>query len=198
MSQAARIKEIRKDKRMTQKEFGDRLLVSASYISKVESEKETPSPQFIRLIALEFNRNEDWLISGEGEKEEFREEYERGESDEDMLLGMAVILELLKTKSNIVYAHYSIILRSLANIMFGYSLKEPDKALYFEKVQSLMADVDRCLSVVNDLAARDGTVEDKGESADFIKRSHEIISDDLEDVIQAIQLGHISYKKGTV
>ena len=42
------------------------MLVSASYISKVESGKEVPSEMFLKLVSLEFGASHDWLISGIG------------------------------------------------------------------------------------------------------------------------------------
>lgn len=68
MSLGARIREIRKDNAITQSDFAERMLVSASYISKVESGKEQPSDIFLKLMSLEFNISLDWLKTGEGKK----------------------------------------------------------------------------------------------------------------------------------
>ena len=59
-----RIKKVRKQADLKQSEFAERLLVSASYISKIESGKEIPSDIFIRLISLEFNIPFSWLKNG--------------------------------------------------------------------------------------------------------------------------------------
>lgn len=50
-----KIRSIRKKAKLTQAEFGERLTVSESYISMVESGKEIPSDMLIRLISLEFD-----------------------------------------------------------------------------------------------------------------------------------------------
>ena len=58
-----RIKIIRKMYNIKQKEFAERVSVSASYISKVESGKEVPTDMLLKLIALDFKISLDWLNS---------------------------------------------------------------------------------------------------------------------------------------
>ena len=53
-----------------QKEFAERVSVSASYISKVESGKEIPTDMLLKLIALDFKVSLDWLRNGIGEIKE--------------------------------------------------------------------------------------------------------------------------------
>lgn len=50
-----RIKEVRKKLNLKQKDFAKRLLVSTSYISKVETNVEIPTDTFLKLISYEFN-----------------------------------------------------------------------------------------------------------------------------------------------
>lgn len=65
-----RIKTIRKMYNIKQKEFAERVSVSASYISKVESGKEIPTDMLLKLIALDFKVSLDWLRNGIGEIKE--------------------------------------------------------------------------------------------------------------------------------
>lgn len=53
-----------------QKEFAERVSVSASYISKVESGKEVPTEMLLKLIALDFKVSLEWLRDGTGEMKE--------------------------------------------------------------------------------------------------------------------------------
>lgn len=62
----SRMKFIRKNEGLKQIDFANRVLVSASYISKVESDKETPSDVFTKLVALEFGISYEWLKDGVG------------------------------------------------------------------------------------------------------------------------------------
>lgn len=62
-----RIKEIRATTKMSQETFGGRLGVTKSSVSLLESGKNSPSEQTIKLICTEFNVNERWLRTGEGE-----------------------------------------------------------------------------------------------------------------------------------
>ena len=59
-----RIKEIRKKNKLTQKELADRLFVTASYISQVEKNKETPTEMFLKLFAYELNVSFQYVKTG--------------------------------------------------------------------------------------------------------------------------------------
>lgn len=62
-----RIKEVRKESKLTQSEFGSKIGISLSGVSSLEIGKNTPSEQTIRAICSEFNINRDWLVDGIGE-----------------------------------------------------------------------------------------------------------------------------------
>lgn len=61
-----RIKLIRKTLGMSQQNFGDRICITKSSVSCLESGKNNPSDQTIKLICQQFNINEDWLRNGTG------------------------------------------------------------------------------------------------------------------------------------
>lgn len=61
-----RIRAVRKKKRLSQEQFGNQLGITKSSVSLLESGKNSPSEQTIRLICKEFNVNEDWLRTGAG------------------------------------------------------------------------------------------------------------------------------------
>lgn len=63
-----RIKEIRKDAGLTLEKFGERIGITASSCSYLESGKNNPSTQTIALICRVFCVNEEWLRYGTGEK----------------------------------------------------------------------------------------------------------------------------------
>ena len=67
MSIGDRIRQVRKSAGLTMKEFGDRIAITASSVSYMESDKSGVSAQTIRSISREFNVSEDWLRTGEGE-----------------------------------------------------------------------------------------------------------------------------------
>ncbi|ADL03331.1 helix-turn-helix domain-containing protein [Lacrimispora saccharolytica] len=61
-----RIKEVRKKLGLSQEEFGKRLRVTKTSISKIEAGINNPSDQTIKLICSEFSVNEEWLRTGAG------------------------------------------------------------------------------------------------------------------------------------
>lgn len=62
-----RIKKIRKELDLTQQEFADRIGVKRGGIANYEIGRNEPTDSVISLICREFNVNEDWLRTGEGE-----------------------------------------------------------------------------------------------------------------------------------
>ncbi len=64
-----RIKEVRKEHHLTQKEFADKIGYSEIQIHSAESGKISPSRQFLRKVSSTFSVNYSWIISGKGGKE---------------------------------------------------------------------------------------------------------------------------------
>lgn len=93
-----RIKLLRKEKGLTQKQFADRILVTQPYLSRIESGKEFPNEKLLKLIALEFNVPTDWLENGTGapiiQKDTF-DYYDRG-YEKELQEGLNEEIEELK------------------------------------------------------------------------------------------------------
>lgn len=62
-----RIKHIRSHFNLTQQEFADRLKIKRNTIAKYETGRGEPIDAVIALICREFNINESWLRTGDGE-----------------------------------------------------------------------------------------------------------------------------------
>ena len=62
-----RIKAIRKARKLTQAEFGQRIGVKGNTVTNYETGLRMPSEAVIRSICREFNISERWLRTGEGE-----------------------------------------------------------------------------------------------------------------------------------
>lgn len=65
-----RIKQIRKDANMTQEKFAKRLGLKRQTIATYETGRSEPMDNIIVSICREFNINENWLRTGNGEKSE--------------------------------------------------------------------------------------------------------------------------------
>lgn len=70
-----RMRFLREKVNLKQSAFAERVLVSESYISKVETGKEMPSDIFTKLVAYEFNVPYNWLLKGEGYPYIFQESF---------------------------------------------------------------------------------------------------------------------------
>lgn len=62
-----RIKQLRKELRLTQEEFANKAGMKRSTLSKYENGENVPSAAVFALICKEFDINETWLRTGEGE-----------------------------------------------------------------------------------------------------------------------------------
>lgn len=62
-----RIKKIRQALGLSQDDFGRRLGVTRGAITNIELNKVDPKPLFVELICREFDIDEHWLRTGEGE-----------------------------------------------------------------------------------------------------------------------------------
>lgn len=62
-----RLRKLRKSLDMTQQNFGARISVKGNTVAQWESGRNEPSDSAISLICREFNVNEDWLRTGNGE-----------------------------------------------------------------------------------------------------------------------------------
>lgn len=62
-----RIKQIRKNAKLTQVEFGEKIGVKGNTITNYENGLRNPTDAVILSICREFNVNEEWLRTGEGD-----------------------------------------------------------------------------------------------------------------------------------
>ena len=62
-----RIKDVRGTIGFTQSKFAERIAISTSYLGEIELNVKVANERVIRLIVAEFNVNESWLRTGEGD-----------------------------------------------------------------------------------------------------------------------------------
>ena len=67
MTQAERVRQIRKSLNLTMEKFGERLGVTKTAISLIESGKNSLTDANAKAICRTYNVNYDWLMDGEGE-----------------------------------------------------------------------------------------------------------------------------------
>lgn len=67
MTLKERVKQVRKDAKMKQEEFGEKIGISGASVAKIEKGTNNPSERTIKLICSEFNVNYLWLTEGIGQ-----------------------------------------------------------------------------------------------------------------------------------
>ena len=88
-----RLKKLRRTLELTQQEFADKIGSKRSTIAKYETGSNIPSAAVISLICKEFDVNEDWLKTGDGEMFEELTDHEKT---------MKYIAKLVKDKDSVV------------------------------------------------------------------------------------------------
>lgn len=63
-----RIREIRTDLKLSQREFSKKIQITQSHYSDMESGKILPKERYLTLISSQFNVNLDWIKTGRGGK----------------------------------------------------------------------------------------------------------------------------------
>lgn len=95
-----RLKEIRDKERLSQASFGKRLKISQSQIASYETGYRNITDRTIKDVCREFNINEDWLLTGEGDM------YNNQKTDEEFAFLMGNIAATdnpqLKTLINVL------------------------------------------------------------------------------------------------
>lgn len=67
MTQGERLKAVRKELKLSQEKFGEKLGVEKSAISQLEGDRNKLTGQMIRSICREYKVRYDWLVYGDGE-----------------------------------------------------------------------------------------------------------------------------------
>ncbi|MDR3238351.1 MAG: helix-turn-helix domain-containing protein [Spirochaetia bacterium] len=63
-----KLKDVRTDLKITQREFGETTGIDKRYIAKVEGGSQNPSFKFLRNISIKYKLSLDWLLYGIGQK----------------------------------------------------------------------------------------------------------------------------------
>lgn len=148
-----RVKLLRNQEGLTQKEFSKKLFISQSYLSGIEKDNIIITDKLFRLICLEFGVNPQWLNSGEGEMYEdvFENEPEHlYKVSNEMILQLML---LLSTKSNVEYGHIAYSFQALINILNLSNAVPEERMEYLNGVEQLLADIERMLSVISNQGA---------------------------------------------
>lgn len=127
-----RIRQLRKELGLNQTDFGERIGVKQGSVAGYESGARTPIDAVITSICREFDVNEDWLRTGEGEM--FKE---RSPSDEvgyyvEDLLDYAghgnpfydMIIEMMKTYTELDEKSQAVIRNYFQNVADGIHKEE--------------------------------------------------------------------------
>ena len=150
-----RIKELRKTLGYNQIDFGNKIGLKNSAVSKMEQDGSTVTDQNIRMICETFNVTETWLRTGEGPQQRETREALLDKLAEQYSLspdGVDIIRAVLSLSPSEWDAAVGII-RSLATSLAGDHIDDADKMATIEK-SSTVAPTNEDSSAVDREAAR--------------------------------------------
>lgn len=130
-----RIKELRKQLRYNQKDFGKKIGIGQAGVSWIEQDGNTVTDQNIRMICETFNVTETWLRTGEGPQQRETREALLDKLAEQYSLspdGVDIIRAVLSLSPSEWDAAVGII-RSLATSLAGDHIDDADKMATIEK-----------------------------------------------------------------
>lgn len=119
-----RIKILRKELGLSGEKFGERLGIKKAAISKIENGDNNVTEQMFKLICREFNVNEDWLRTGNGEM------FKTYDYDDEV----AECIESMITED---YPFYNII----KGVMVAYNRSKPDDRKIIDNFMEQVVDV---------------------------------------------------------
>ena len=119
-----RIKKIRKELKLNQKEFGEKIYIKGASVGHIEIGKNNPSLQTLKLIEKIFNVNPEYLQTGKGEifttEKELIKKIENTEKTESKL-----IVPLIKNLSKLSDAEILAVEKMLNQLLDAYENYRP-------------------------------------------------------------------------
>lgn len=130
-----RVKQIRKNKGMTLEKFGERVGVTKQTVSRIENGVNALTEQMLLSVCREFDVNEQWLRTGEGEMFKERSPSEEiGYYVEDLLEYDGhgnpfydMIIEMMKTYVELDEKSQAVIRGYFQTVSDGIHKKEEDR-----------------------------------------------------------------------
>lgn len=134
-----RLKNLRKDLNMSQVEFSKRLGVTNAHISKIEKGGTIPSDALIKLIAKEYEVNEEWLKSGIDPIYKF-EILEK--TEEKLITSTDTFNQLLRSDSYIIRGIAADLELSFSSITYVNELNDEQKKEYLYILKKMFEIID--------------------------------------------------------
>lgn len=131
MTQGERVNEVRKRAQLTMDQFGERLGVTKTAISYVVNGKRSLTEQMLKSICREFDVNENWLRTGEGDMpRKLSEEEEIATLVSDVLEDgkenpfYGIILEIIRTYNKLSPASQAVLREASQKLVENLSKKK--------------------------------------------------------------------------
>ena len=142
---AERLKYIRKEYLLNQKQFAEKIGVTNAHISRMEKGITVPSEALTKLICKEFDINTEWLKSGKGPI--FESDFN---IDEKMEKSVSTFNKLLRSDNSMIKNQASELNLLFTQITNVESFNDDMKILYLNNIINLFSIVNKYTSLLKD------------------------------------------------
>jgi len=174
---ANRIKMIRNEFGLNQKEFAERLGVTNAHISRMEKGITTPSEALMKLMCKEFEINIEWLKSGT--QPMFESDYN---IDDKMEKAVSTFNKLMHSENSTVRnqaAELNLLFSNITNIEFS---NDDMKILYLNNLINLFSIIDRYTATIKD------TIETGQQTLEEVQNiNFTLFKNDLQNYVDELQ-----------
>lgn len=150
-----RVKEIRKEKKLTQTQFAQDMAISQTHVSKIEKGVERPSSTLLRLISLKYNVDEEWLTHGTGY---MRKSWSTMKTDEEVTTKYETVREWFdkmiqnRTGDDLLYTVEAY--NYLNAVLSPQYLSESDTSKFIRHVHDALDEYERAMFALSFLPGR--------------------------------------------
>lgn len=179
-----RIKKIRVDANLNQKQFAEKISVSRSFISRVENDKEIPSDTLVKLISSLFDRNYEWIKDGVGKEYH----YFKDAMIKQQRIMKSDLIPMLAEKNTdpFVVWDYAKIIQAIASVLFDNGALMGSERYFSYSLRSFISDLSSYLKLRISLT-RTGEADKYADEVEEDKKALIIsLSDNIDEMIRCL------------
>lgn len=175
-----RLQEIRKNKNLTQNEFGKLFGVTHAHISSIERGKEKPSEMFILFISEKFQINIEWLRNGIGDmyfSESFNVFTDEGNRIKFEYLNKQLVELIEKSNGNDLKTIVKILSYFQSSLISKKDFNENVSNIYLQELCDIVVLIDKMIADANGLSIMKEHKENYKTLLKFASQSNHAIND---------------------
>lgn len=177
MTVGKRVKEVRKNAHISQKELAESLNISQTHISKVENEQDNLSNSLLKKISCIYNINYQWLKFGIGDMQNDVNTKENRNRLFLKLLTSDILSDLLQTHDSDELSKFSNMILYMSELFTDINIKNNSRLYYLDAVFNVIIYVRTYLKI----SSNDTNTVNASVQSEIVKS----ITENLDKAVQA-------------